>query len=321
MASSIFQVRTANECIRDARNIPIPQMLFDELWFEREVTILFADSNIGKTILSLQIAQSIASGKPIEGFGLSSISQGVLYCDFEMSDKQFHKRYSDDYQDEFEFHDHLKILKFQQNLADINISDKTFFREIKKEVIAHRCKVLIIDNITFLSRDALESAKEANDLMKVLKQLKSELHLSILIIAHTPKRAPYKPISLKDMAGSSGLSRFADAVICIGKSIANHNQIYIKQLKVRSAEFQYGEDNVILMTIKKVNNFLGAYFQGYDHERNHLKSAGPTELEQEILDLHSGNEMSRREIAQRVGCDKMKVQRTLQKYQDDAVST
>jgi len=28
-----------------------------------------------------------------------------------MSDKQFHKRYSDDYQDEFEFHDHLKILK------------------------------------------------------------------------------------------------------------------------------------------------------------------------------------------------------------------
>jgi hypothetical protein len=92
-------------------------------------------------------------------------------------------------------------------------------------------------------------------------------------------------------------------------------------LKVRSAEFQYGEDNVILMTIKKVNNFLGAYFQGYDHERNHLKSAGPTELEQEILDLHSGNEMSRREIAQRVGCDKMKVQRTLQKYQDDAVST
>ena len=192
MASSIFQVRTANECIRDARNIPIPQMLFDELWFEREVTILFADSNIGKTILSLQIAQSIASGKPIEGFGLSSISQGVLYCDFEMSDKQFHKRYSDDYQDEFEFHDHLKILKFQQNLTDINISDKTFFREIKKEVIAHRCKVLIIDNITFLSRDALESAKEANDLMKVLKQLKSELHLSILIIAHTPKRAPYK---------------------------------------------------------------------------------------------------------------------------------
>jgi RecA-family ATPase len=212
-------------------------------------------------------------------------------------------------------------LKFQQNLTDINISDKTFFSEIKKEVIAHRCKVLIIDNITFLSRDALESAKEANDLMKVLKQLKSELHLSILIIAHTPKRAPYKPISLKDMAGSSGLSRFADAVICIGKSIANPNQIYIKQLKVRSAEFQYGEDNVILMTIKKVNNFLGAYFQGYDHERNHLKSAGPTELEQEILDLHSGNEMSRREIAQRVGCDKMKVQRTLQKYQDDAVST
>jgi hypothetical protein len=136
--------------------------------------------------------------------------------------------------------------------------------------LAHRCKVLVIDNITFLSRDALESAKEANDLMKVLKQLKSELALSILIIAHTPKRAPYKPISLKDMAGSSGLSRFADAVICIGKSISNPNQIYIKQLKVRSAEFQYGEDNVILMTIKKVNNFLGAYFQGYDHERNHL---------------------------------------------------
>ena len=140
--------------------------------------------------------------------------------------------------------------------------------------------MLIIDNITFLSRDALESAKEANDLMKVLKQLKSELHLSILIIAHTPKRAPYKPISLKDMAGSSGLSRFADAVICIGKSIAYPNQIFIIQFSFRSSSFHYSLYFVFFFTLPTLHYFLSSYFQGYLPEPYPLLCSGPTELEQ-----------------------------------------
>jgi hypothetical protein len=42
MKSPIFTVRTANRCLEDAKQIPTPMMLFDELWFEQELCILIS---------------------------------------------------------------------------------------------------------------------------------------------------------------------------------------------------------------------------------------------------------------------------------------
>ena len=60
-----FIRKTANEWIEEAKNKPAPKMLFSEFWHEGELCILFSDTNLGKTILAVQIADSIASGKPI----------------------------------------------------------------------------------------------------------------------------------------------------------------------------------------------------------------------------------------------------------------
>ena len=54
--------------------------------------------------------------------------------------------------------------------------------------------------------------------MKELKVLKERLGLSILLLAHTPKRLRHKPFGKGDLAGSSGLSRFADALFALGAS-------------------------------------------------------------------------------------------------------
>ena len=48
-------------------------------------------------------------------------------------------------------------------------------------------KIVIIDNITYL-RHENERAKDALPLMKHLKRLKSKYNLSLLVLAHTPKR-------------------------------------------------------------------------------------------------------------------------------------
>ncbi len=52
-----------------------------ELWHEGEVCCLFADSNLGKSIFAVQMADEIAR------------DQNVLYVDCELSDKQFQLRY------------------------------------------------------------------------------------------------------------------------------------------------------------------------------------------------------------------------------------
>ena len=43
----MFTVKTANETVHDAALRPIPRNLFMTLWYEGEVTCLFADSNVG----------------------------------------------------------------------------------------------------------------------------------------------------------------------------------------------------------------------------------------------------------------------------------
>jgi len=90
----LFNVKTANEWLEEAKHLPIPKMLFSELWHEHEICILFADTNLGKSILAVQIGNSISSGKQIMGFKLEADKQKVLYFDFELSAKQFEARYS-----------------------------------------------------------------------------------------------------------------------------------------------------------------------------------------------------------------------------------
>jgi len=70
-----------------------PKRLFDDFIFESELCILFADANVGKSILAVQIADAIAGGFSF-GIQPETEPQKVIYCDFELSDKQFEARYS-----------------------------------------------------------------------------------------------------------------------------------------------------------------------------------------------------------------------------------
>lgn len=69
--------------------MPVPRQLFGSLIFEGEMTIMVADTNVGKSIFAVQISNEIAK------------EQVVLYLDLELSDKQFERRYSDNFENQF----------------------------------------------------------------------------------------------------------------------------------------------------------------------------------------------------------------------------
>jgi hypothetical protein len=106
-SKGLFTVKTANKWIEQAKTRVIPKMLFGEFWFEGELCILFADTNLGKSILAVQIGNSISNGIGIQGFLFEANGQLVLYFDFELSDKQFENRYSINYQEHYIFHDNF----------------------------------------------------------------------------------------------------------------------------------------------------------------------------------------------------------------------
>ena len=78
-------------------------MLFSEFWHEGEICILFADTNVGKSILAVQIGNAISRGVAIKNFKLEAKKQSVFYLDFELSDKQFQNRYSLNYESNYLF--------------------------------------------------------------------------------------------------------------------------------------------------------------------------------------------------------------------------
>lgn len=281
--ADLLEVKTANKWIEQASKRPIPRMLFSEFWFEQELCILFADTNVGKTILAVQIADSISRGQSIPGFKLETKAQKVIYCDFELNDKQFQSRYSRNYEDPYLFSDNF--LRVEIN-PDADFPEDASFEfalsnAIERVITDTGAKIVIIDNITYL-RHENERAKDALPLMKHLKRLKSKYNLSLLVLAHTPKRDLTKPLTRNDLQGSKVLMNFCDSSFAIGESSSDSSFRYIKMIKVRSTEHIYDSYNIMVCQITKPDNFLHFNFLHLDSEYKHLKMV--TERDREILE-------------------------------------
>ncbi len=309
--TGMFTVKTANQWIDEASKRPIPQMLFDEMWYEGELCIFFADTNTGKSILAVQIADSISRGVPIDGFKISAQAQPVVYFDFELFDKQFELRYSVDYQQHYRFADNLKRAEID---PDMSIPEHYMCMEdylhdsIITTIMATGARVLIIDNITYL-RQETEKAKDALPLMKHLKALKQRYNLSILALAHTPKRDASKPLTMNDLQGSKMLSNFCDSCFCIGACTQDNNLRYLKQIKTRTKEFRYHERNVALCRIEKPYNFLRFSLVGNGNEYEHLKTSeekGKDAMIELCKRMHEDG-MTLRDIADELGISKSTV--------------
>jgi RecA-family ATPase len=251
---------------------PIPKMLFSEFWFEGELCILFADTNLGKSILAVQIGNSISRGEQIRGFKLETPKQPILYFDFELSDKQFENRYSIKFEQHYSFDNNF--IRVEIN-PDATIPETQTFEDylnhsLERSINETGAKVLIIDNLTYLKNET-EKAKDALPLMKHLKALKNKYGLSILALAHTPKRDLSKPITRNDLQGSKMLINFCDSSFSIGESHSDKNLRYLKQIKQRNTEQIYDAENVCVCQIDKPLNFLLFEFVNFGKEWEHLK--------------------------------------------------
>ena len=296
----IFTVKTANRTIREAALRPNPDALWLTLWYEGEVCCLFSDSNLGKSIYAVQIATSIAK------------KQKVLYFDFELSDKQFQLRYSDEANNLNQFPDNLYRVEINRDSLDAVNFEEAVIGNIEQTAIKLGAKVLIIDNLTYLCV-ASEKGDAAGTLMLRLMALKRKYGLSMLILAHTPKRCLSNPITQNDLSGSKKLYNFFDSVFAIGKSAKNSSVRYIKQLKVRYGNYTYDADNVIVCVIEKVGTFLQFVDIGYAVEKEHLKepSEKDSTQEKETIKRMVAEGKTYRVIASELGVTLGKVQRAL----------
>ena len=298
----IFSVKKANDWIKDSRERPDPRSFFHGLIVEYECTVIFASSGVGKSIFVTQIAEEIAWREPL------------LFIDLELADKQFQMRYTDPVTNQ--------VHMFPDNFERAEIDPELIVGEDLEEAILDSIEdsakrgiqFFVLDNITFACNDSEKGATAGQFMMKIIR-LKKKYHLTIIVIAHTPKRRGYEPITQNDFAGSAKLINFFDAGIAIARSAKDPNLRYVKQVKVRTGEYLYDADNVVIYDVNKVDGFLKFEFREYGREGDHLKIPSKdyeTEEIQDILKLqHQGKSL--REIAKDLDMSLGMVQRRLKK--------
>ncbi|MCD8291606.1 MAG: AAA family ATPase [Prevotella sp.] len=304
----IFVGEDFNPMIKRVKNEPNPKQLFLSLFYENELAILFGPTNCGKSLFAIMIAEATCSVLTEQGD-----LRKVLYFDMEMSDKQQQMRYTDP--DSLESHVFPATLKritiSEESLS--KITEQSLLEGLEKAITETKASVVVFDNITFLnSRN--QKAEEAADLMQKLKGLTRRLNVSILVLAHTPKRIATSSMTLNDLMGSSLISAFADSVFVLNKSCKGKDYRYVKQLKARSSEIEYGAENVLVYVIERApDGRLYLRYTGTSHEDEHLPKEVDSEreaLKSEVMKLADMGK-TQREIAEELGTSAATVNRLL----------
>jgi predicted ATP-dependent serine protease len=296
----LLSIKSANDWIEDSIKMPDPKTFFNGLIVQYENTVIFAASNVGKSILAMQIAEHIPW------------TEKILYLDLELSSKQFQMRYTDATTGEI----HMFPSNFQRAEIDpeyiVGLDLEQEILDSIEEAAMQGTTFFVIDNITFICNDSEKGATAGNFMMKLIR-LKRKYGLTIIVIAHTPKRRSWEPITQNDLAGSAKLMNFFDAGIAIARSAKDNNLRYLKQVKVRTGEYKYGADNVIIYDISKDNGCLKFELQGYAKEDDPLKNRASGDDYDEIIGIlklqRDGKTV--REIAEILDMSKSSVQRRL----------
>ena len=327
----IFEVETANETMDKAQRIVVPNMLFGELIFEKEMTILFSSAGIGKTMLAVQIADHISRGKSFGNMLNEAKAQSVLFFDLELTKKQFQGRYcvrdlnnsKIPWTNNYAWHDNFHRAQFNSAFFKQKNVDRVeaVYNGIVKWVEKTKATVIFIDNISWLTTRGLEASKDAGELMSRLDDLKKEKELAIIVMAHTPKKFKFTPMQMNDLAGSAAIQNFVDSILAINRSVMDVDYRYLIQLKSRSSEGAYHDSNVLTLQKKHVKpNFMGFEIIEADDdnriETNHLatQDAPSTKIvSQDVIaertnkafDFVSDDpEISLRTLAKAIGCGK-----------------
>ena len=260
--NSLIKILSAEQLEEEAMSMEELKPLYEPYFYEGECSILFADTNAGKSILSVQIADEISR----KGYT-------VLYLDFEMSMRQFASRCRNENGEVYKFH--KNFLRGSINLDVLKDCDGSNYEQelissIESRIDVYKPQVVIIDNLTYLCLQS-ESGAEAGQLMRKLLEIKNKYGVSMLVISHTPKRSMSDAITENSLAGSKRIANFADSMFAIGKSSQGDNLRYIKQIKSRSGEIVHGATNVQVCHIERIDGLLRFIIDSEDYELSHLK--------------------------------------------------
>lgn len=288
-----FVVEPMNKCIDEAHLLPPLISLYPNIVLEGDLSIIFGQSGIGKTIFAMQIARYIAEN-----------GKRVLYVDCEMTPRQLGNRYETaNFPPTF-----LRAEMDREHPAE------DVLKGIEEAATANHVDVVFIDNITALGQ-SLDRSADAGTLMASLNTLKKRYNWTLVVLNHVPKMfSGNVPLSLSAMQGSAKINQLIDDAIGIAQSSIDSNLVYVKQCKWRNGELTMGADNVAVYERGKDQyGNLGFTERGFSTEQEHLSTENGNDrakMKADIVQL-SKRGLTQTDIAKELKISQSKVSRLL----------
>ena len=119
---------------------------------------------------------------------------------------------------------------FPANFTRAEIDPELIEQEILasiEEAAVQGTRFFVIDNITFICNDSEKGATAGSFMMRLIR-LKKKYGPTTVVIAHTPQRRAWEPVTQNDLAGSAKLINFFDAGIALSRSAKDNNLRYLK---------------------------------------------------------------------------------------------
>ncbi|MCQ2198430.1 MAG: AAA family ATPase [Paludibacteraceae bacterium] len=250
-----YEFLTMNEAmdqVDDAYSKP----LLGPLMHQGDVVGLVAESNVGKTIFAMQLAEFWTSGKfAIEGLRNEAGAQKVCFMSAEMSDTQMKRRYSSEKGGVYRFSDSLIYV-------DKNMENEEKMKAMVKMVVKKaRPDIIIIDSLCQVADSDMTKMTQVKPLIKYFKEIAKENSVTFLIILHTKKRSAVDRKKDKmdkySLYGSSAITNMFDSLWALDQGLREPVKI-LTQVKSRDGDLVFNNDNAMIMSIVKdePDNFL-----------------------------------------------------------------
>ena len=322
---SLLKAEPINEGLKKSYDKPNPRKLFGQLWWEKELVICFASTNVGKTLLAMQIAESLATGAQVfkdddNPCPNETEAMKVLYVDAELTYKQIENRYKN-YATKENYELSSNIIRAEINRDFLwqkgDNMEELIKEDIKNLIEEHKPEALIVDNLKML-RKGTEKSHEALPMMFELNNLKGKYNISILVLGHTPKIDVLSPIQINHLSGSSDIANASDGIFAIAKTKEDNATRYIKELKQRNVQFKFGSSNVLLCTIDQPKSFTGFFWNSLCKESQLLSEwteEAKKQLKKEIIQYKKDG-LTTRAIEKKIPWGKSKIADVIQENKE-----
>lgn len=233
-----------------------PHQLFNDLWHEGEIAVLAGDVSVGKSILAVQIAESLARAhrRPDR-----IPPKRVIYLDFQHTTDQFWQRYSAPRENS----KGRVPYQFSSNFTRIGthaLLDEAFdpaapldarCRTIISDAIAeHDADVVIIDNFNYML--VRGTGVDAHHRAMTTFRYWSEYHrrpISFLVTVSLRRSRRRGPLDLGGLAGPARIAELADTVFALGSTTLGDSFRYLKHIKSRSGPVTLNADNTAVLRL------------------------------------------------------------------------